>query len=59
VPLGADGTLMIVPPRAKPGDRVVLQAEMDMIGVMSACPFDLLPLNGPDCKVNDVDYRVF
>jgi uncharacterized protein YcgI (DUF1989 family) len=59
VPIGADGRLMIVPPRAKPGDHVVLRAEMDMIGVMSACPFDLLPLNGPDCKVNDVDYRVF
>jgi len=59
VPLGADGTLMIVAPRAKPGDRVVLRAEMAIVGVMSACPFDLLPLNGPDCKVNDVDYRLF
>lgn len=59
VPIGADGTLMIVAPRAKPGDRVVLRAEMDMIAVMSACPHDIFPLNGPDCKPNDVDYRVF
>lgn len=32
-----DGTLQIHPPRSKPGDAIVLRAEMDMIVAVSAC----------------------
>lgn len=33
-------------PVTKPGDYVVLRAEMDCIVAFSACPQDLLPING-------------
>jgi uncharacterized protein len=35
------------PTPAKPGDYVVLRAEMDMIIVFSSCPMDIVKLNGP------------
>ena len=31
---------------SQPGDRLVLRAEMDLIGAISACPQDLYPANG-------------
>jgi uncharacterized protein YcgI (DUF1989 family) len=46
IPLAADWTIDWLPPVARPGDRVTLRAEMDCIVVMSACPQDLVPING-------------
>jgi len=36
-----DGTLVIRVPTSKAGDRVIMQAEMDVIAVASSCPMDL------------------
>ena len=47
IPLAADWTIDWLPPVARPGDRT-LRAEMDCIVVMSACPQDLVPINGED-----------
>ncbi len=58
VPVAADGTIQIVAPVSRPGDSVTFRAEMDCLIGLSACPHDLLPLNGPDCKPRDVEYRV-
>lgn len=58
VPLAADGTLAVAPPLSRPGDRVVLRAEMDSIVVLSACPHDIFPVNGADCRPKDVAYAV-
>jgi uncharacterized protein len=49
IPLGADGRLQWVPPLSRKGDAVTLRAEMDCIVVFSACPMDLVPINGADC----------
>ena len=47
-------------PDQKPGDYVVLRAEMDCVCVMSACPSsDISPLNGPTGKSHDVHCQVF
>ncbi len=35
-------------PVSRPGDYVVLRAEMDLTLVFSACPMDIVPINGPD-----------
>jgi hypothetical protein len=48
IPLAPDWTIDWRPPVARPGDRVTLRAEMDCIVVMSACPQDLVPINGED-----------
>lgn len=48
VALGPGGTLEIEPPRAARGDHVVLEALMDLVIVVSACPMDIVPTNGAD-----------
>jgi uncharacterized protein YcgI (DUF1989 family) len=58
VPVAADGTFKILPPVSRPGDQVTFRAEMDCVLVLSACPVDMLPLNGPDCRPKDVEYVV-
>lgn len=35
-----DGTLEILVPTSKAGDKVIMRAEMDLIAVVSACPMD-------------------
>ncbi len=44
-PLLPDGRIEIRPPASKPGQYVVLKAEMDIIVVFSACPQDIAPTN--------------
>jgi uncharacterized protein len=46
------------PPVSKPGDHVVLRAEMDCILVMSACPQDMVPINGTDLTPRPVHYQL-
>lgn len=47
IPIEPDGTLGWRPAPTRPGDSVTLRAEMDVIVVLSACPQDLNPINGP------------
>ena len=47
IPVGPDGTLSVEPAKTRPGDSVTMSAEMDAIVVLSACPQDLTPINGP------------
>lgn len=58
VPVAPDGSFRILPPVSRPGDHVTFRAEMDSVVALSACPVDMLPLNGPDCRPQDVEYRV-
>jgi len=46
IPWTADGGLSFEEPRTRPGDYVLLRAEMDCVVAMSACPQDILPING-------------
>lgn len=48
----------LCPPTNKPGDFVTLRAEMDCVVVFSACPMDLLPINGEDCVVTDAHFEI-
>jgi uncharacterized protein YcgI (DUF1989 family) len=45
-------------PLSQPGDYVTLRAMMDCIVVMSTCPQDMVPINGTDCIVKEVQYAV-
>jgi len=58
VPMKVNGMLAVAPPDSKPGDLVELEAEMDCIVVLSACPHDIFPVNGADCTPKDVAYAV-
>ncbi len=46
IPVHDDDTLSFDPPVSTPGSYVLLQAEMDLIVAFSACPQDILPING-------------
>ena len=43
---GQGGLSFAAPPRSVPGSYVVLRAEMDLTIAFSACPQDILPING-------------
>lgn len=45
IPWSDDGTLSFDPPLSKPGDFVLLRAQLDCIAVMSCCPQDILDIN--------------
>lgn len=45
IPINADGSIDWKEPVSKPGDYVVLRAEMDCIVAMSACPQDIVCIN--------------
>jgi uncharacterized protein YcgI (DUF1989 family) len=48
VAISADGTLKIEPPLAGRGDSITLEALMDQIVVISACPMDIAVTNGAE-----------
>lgn len=54
VVIGPNGRLSIEPPSADKGDSVTLQALMDLIAVVSACPMDIALTNGPDRRPKEV-----
>lgn len=39
----SDGTVVTSEPCSKPGDKLIMRAEMDIVGVASSCPMDLTP----------------
>jgi uncharacterized protein YcgI (DUF1989 family) len=58
VPWTAGGSLSFAPPRSRPGDLVRLRAETDVIVVLSACPQDLVPVNGEAQQPTEVHFRL-
>ncbi len=46
------------PPVSKAGDSVAFRAEMDAVVAFSACPQDMVPINGRDCIIHDAHYEV-
>ncbi len=58
IPVGPDGSVSFQPPVSTPGSHVRLRAEMDLIVVFSACPQDLVPVNGADCIPQDAHFTV-
>jgi len=58
IPVGPDGSTQWGEPISRPGDYVVLRARMDCVVAMSACPQDLLPINGAAGKPTEAHYVV-
>jgi uncharacterized protein YcgI (DUF1989 family) len=46
------------PPISAPGSYVALHAEMDCIAVFSACPQDLVPINGSAMRPTEAHFQV-
>ena len=54
IPVQADGSLSFEPPVCKPGDYVLLRAALDCVVAFSACPQDMVPINGVACRPTEV-----
>jgi uncharacterized protein YcgI (DUF1989 family) len=58
IPVSNDGSLSFEPPLSKAGDYVVLRAEMDCIIAFSACPQDIVPINGTACQPTEAHFEI-
>ena len=58
IPVGPDGEVGFEPPVSQPGDHLVLRAEMDCVVAFSACPQDMVPINGVDCIPTEAHFQL-
>ncbi len=58
IPIQADGSISFEPTVSKAGDYVSFRAEMDIVIAFSACPQDIVPINGPDCKPVEAHFEI-
>ncbi len=58
IPWTGEGALSFDPPDNKPGVHVVLRAELNCVVAMSACPQDMLPINGRSGNPTEVHFEV-
>ena len=58
IPWTQAGGLSFDPPTTKSGDFVTLRAELDCVVAMSACPQDILPINGKNGRITEAHYEI-
>jgi uncharacterized protein YcgI (DUF1989 family) len=59
IPWSSEGGLSFAaPPKPLPGGYVMLRAEMDLVIAFSACPQDVLPINGRACRTVEAHFAV-
>jgi uncharacterized protein YcgI (DUF1989 family) len=58
IPWTADGTLAWGEPVSAPGSYAVFRAEMDAILAFSACPQDILPINGRTGRTTEAHFAI-
>jgi uncharacterized protein YcgI (DUF1989 family) len=58
IPWTPDGTLSWAEPISTPGSYVRLRAEMDLVVAFSACPQDILPINGRTGHTTEAHFAV-
>jgi len=58
IPWTEDGGLTLAEPVTKPGDYVVFRAETDVVVAFSACPQDILPINGRARHPTEAHFQV-
>jgi uncharacterized protein len=58
IPWTADGRLAWGEPVSTPGSYVLFRAEMDLVVAFSACPQDILPINGRTGQTTEAHFRI-
>jgi uncharacterized protein len=58
IPVRANNAIDFLPPVSTPGSYVTLRAEMDCIIAFSACPQDMIPINGAEMKPVEAHFEV-
>jgi uncharacterized protein YcgI (DUF1989 family) len=57
IPVAKDGGIQFLPTVSKPGDHLLLRAEMDLVIAFSACPQDILPIN--NTKPTEAHFEIY
>jgi len=58
IPVAKDGAIAFEPPVSTPGSYATFRAEMDLVIAFSACPQDLNPVNGRDCRPTEAHFQI-
>jgi uncharacterized protein YcgI (DUF1989 family) len=58
IPLDPTGRLSFSSPISTPGAWVTFRAEMDIVIAFSACPQDLVPINGSACVPTEAHFEI-
>ncbi len=58
IPWNGAGDLSFEAPVTKPGDYVVLEAALDLVVAFSACPQDILPINGKTGEPTEAHFQI-
>ena len=58
IPVSEDGGFTFEAPRCTPGGAVTLRADVALIVAFSACPQDLVPVNGLACTPTDAHFQL-
>jgi uncharacterized protein len=58
IPWTEDGSLSFDPPVSTPGSYILLRAEIDLVIAFSACPQDILPINGLPGKPTEAHFII-
>jgi hypothetical protein len=58
IPWTIEGALSFDPPVSTPGCYIALRAEMDLVIAFSACPQDILPINGRAGKPTEAHFAI-
>jgi uncharacterized protein YcgI (DUF1989 family) len=58
VPVQQNGRLTFDPPVSSKGSSVTLRAEMDLVIAFSACPQDIIPVNGKNLKPTEAHFQI-
>ena len=58
IPVIDGNAIDVLPPVSTPGSYVTLRAQLDCIVAFSACPQDMVPINGADMKTTAAHFEV-
>lgn len=58
IPVVDGNRVEIRPPVSSPGSNISLRAELDCIVAFSACPQDMLPINGPEMRPTEAHFEI-
>ncbi|MFI5013689.1 MAG: DUF1989 domain-containing protein [Hyphomicrobiales bacterium] len=58
IPVAPDGRVAFLPPVSTPGSSITLRADMDIVIAFSACPQDMIPINGAACKPTEAHFEL-
>lgn len=58
IPWTEAGDILFEAPVTRPGDYAIFRAEMDLIIAFSACPQDMMPVNGVDASPTSANFEI-